>query len=556
MFQFNCDACPASVGDADPYKERELPESISYEDNSRFFPFCASDTASPSKTRLLTGSFSPGDMDSLSPYAEVGFPDSIAACDQFLMPQSKRNVSKGRGDESLPQGAEAKAKPPDISDGVGRSQSKKDLAHLESYIKAQREWSVHGESIYRYDGKRWRKLSKSDTIRAIKEIFLRHTDLREALSERDYQELYNRLLTDPLLYQEERFISPVDKLNCEDGILDLSRWPPRKAPHDPEDGFLSVLPLTCGDILDPPMDGYYFESFAASISGGDPNVRQQLLELTAVALTGRQVKHFYVMLGPSNSGKSQFGRFLLELLGAENVMSVRDMNDFGDRWTVGSLADKRLGLCMDLPDAPLSKAAIGILKQFCGADAVKAEQKYANSFTYYEKPLLLLGGNHAIRIPNADHEEAFLNRMIIIPFSSAVSSENRIPDFYLKLLEEAPYIVHEAISAYQNLASRNYELTRAEVPQMYQAQEGCSLYGSICDFVKQNLTIEQGAEITTAAIYEAFCVEGTHANTSRTAFSKTLSRALGQLIPAALPVKRVNGAEMRGYKNIAFTPVF
>ena len=55
-------------------------------------------------------------------------------------------------------------------------------------------------------------------------------------------------------------------------------------------------------VFHPPMRGDYFEMFVSQISVGNPDVRCQLLEMLAIAMTGTQLKYFYVMLGPSNSG--------------------------------------------------------------------------------------------------------------------------------------------------------------------------------------------------------------------------------------------------------------
>lgn len=534
-------------------KEDPLPKSKARSIND--FPQCITTPKPPKKELLNFDDFLPGDPSSIEKYAEHKM--SLEGRTYQQLPCMSRAKQKRASKSTEPQAQMSgpHTAPPDLSEGIGRNQSKKDFARLESYIKEKQVWMAQGETLYHYDGTQWKAVDKLNTIRAIKEIFLQHQEILESLNERDYQELYSRLLTDPLLYREECLTSPVDRINCKDGTIDLSYFPPRKFPHDPEDCFTSSLPLTCEEILDPPMDGCYFESFISSVSDEDPAVRRQLLELIAIALTGLQVKHFYVMLGPSDSGKSQVGRFLLELLGSDNVATVRDMNDFGDKWTPGSLAGKRLGLCMDLPDAPLSKAAVGIIKQLCGADAVKGEQKYEKSFTYREKPLLLLGGNHAIRVPNADREEAFLNRMIIIPFTRAVPRENRVLDFYKKLLDEAPYIVHEAILAYQDLVDRNYELTRAEVPQVYSPQESNASYSTIYDFVERCLASEEGAEIKTSDIYDRFCTEDISAGISAVAFCKLLPQALKRMFPEAVPVKRVQGTEARGYKNIVLADV-
>ncbi len=541
---------PSSDSDYLDYSERGLPDSQEFEGD--IFPsvFCERAAVSSKVPLLLTGC-SPGGAEDLLAYAEHELPDSVEAYDP--LPDLWLNSSPKK-DKAKPTKARPMSPPPDISEGIGHNQAKKDLVALGSYIRDNKLWLVNERMLYQYDGRRWERMDKISGIRAIKEVFLECENIRCALSERDYRELYDQLLTDPVLYHPDRLAGPTDKLNCLDGVLDLSETPPRKIKHDPDDGFLFVLPLSCDDILNPPIDGHYFESFVESVSGGDPAVRQQLLELTILALTGLQLKCLYVILGPTNSGKTQWGRFLLELLGPENVGTVRDIDDFGEKWTVGTLAGKRLGLCMDLPDRPLSKAAIGILKQFCGADPIKAEVKYANSFTYYEKPLMLLAGNHPIRVPNADKEDAFLDRMITVPFTTSISKEEKVLDFYLKLLGEAPYIVHEAILAYQDLVDRNYELTRAEVPLAYRPQEGRSLYNVISDFVAQTLVEEPDTETTSAELYELFCAQGTHPEVSVEVFSRTLSQVLRRSMPAVMPVKRVSGTGMRGFKNLAVIP--
>lgn len=527
------------------YSECGFPESQTFEEV--VFGEALHEESIPTKLPLSLMGCSLG-TDSIPAYGEHGLLDSEGIYDH--LPVAWGRSSSKRCTEKPSQAPP----PPDISEGIGRNQSKKDLVLLYDHLRSNTSFTVAEEEVYRYNGQFWEKLSQRSAIRAIKEFFLDFEDVRCVLSDRDYRELYYQLLTDPLLVHEGRLVGPTDKLNCLDGTLDLSVWPPRKAEHNPENGFLSVLPLFCDEILYPPMDGLNFEAFVMSVSGGDPAIRQQLLEMTILALTGLQLKHLYVILGPTNSGKSQWGRFLLELLGTKNVAAVCDIDDFGEQWTTGSLAGKRLATCMDLPDRPVSKKAIGMLKQFCGDDAIKANVKYKDSFTYYEKPLVLLAGNHPIRIPNADKEEAFLNRMVIVPFSMSISEGEKVLEFYQKLLDEAPYIVHEAIFAYSDLVNRNFELTRAEVPIEYRPKEGRSLYAAVRDFVTEVLTEVQGAEITTAELYALFCEQGSCLDVSDTVFSRTLSQLLTQLMPMVSAVKRVKGTDKRGYKNLAVIP--
>lgn len=85
---------------------------------------------------------------------------------------------------------------------------------------------------------------------------------------------------------------------------------------------------------------------------------------------------------------------------------------------------------MDLPDSPLPSVAVGVIKQVVGDDPIKIEAKYKDSRTIYRKPLLLFAGNHPIRISGITREDAFLNRMVVIPFLHPVPTEDMQPKLY------------------------------------------------------------------------------------------------------------------------------
>lgn len=82
---------------------------------------------------------------------------------------------------------------------------------------------------------------------------------------------------------------------------------------------------------------------------------------------------------------------------------------------------------------------------------------------------------------------------------------------------------------------------------MYALQEGNSLHSILFDFVKQ---MKKSVEVKAADIYACFCNESTSTRITQVAFYKLLPQALKQLIPEAVPVKRIRGQETRGYKNI------
>lgn len=346
--------------------------------------------------------------------------------------------------------------------------------------------------------------------------------------------------------------SPENCINCLDGVLNLLTM--RSRPSSPADHYFHYFNLTLHEVQSPPKYGHYFERFAEQAGDGNPEVRRQILELIALAMTGKQLKVFYAMLGPSNCGKSQVGRFLEELLGRKNVMVVRHIDDFSGSFTVGSLCGKLLGMCLDLPSGTLPQSAVAILKQLVGTDPIKGERKYAHPFMFDVKPLLLLAGNHPIRVANADREEAFFNRLVVIPFSNPVSSSSEvIIDLYKYFLAEAPHIVHEAALAFQALAEQNWEPTRVPVPDEFSRQEGDPKLLAVQSFLENCVVESVGSEVSTSALfseYGAYAEASGQPMLSEIAFSRALSIVLRRIMPSVLPIKRVENSDARGYRNI------
>lgn len=445
-----------------------------------------------------------------------------------------------------------KVQPPDISAGLGNRPATKDIVALEEHIVARLDLIKYKDALCLYEGPCWKAVNEENMVLSMRKLFRDDGELFGSLARSDYHQIYQGLRTHPDVESLDSLPSSDTLINCRDGVLNLETL--RIRPACPEDYFFSFVDISAHDILHPPMTGHAFEAFAAQVGNGDDNVRTQLLELLILALTGMELKYFYVLLGPSHTGKTQYGRFLEELLGRENVESVRGVGDFGDRWTVGSLCNKKLATCLDLPDAVLPPAAVGTIKQFVGDDPVKGECKYQNSFTYYKKPLLLLAGNHPIRIANMEKEQAFLNRMVVIPFANPVAEDNMVRQLYKSFLEEAPYIINCAIDVFHDLQVHNYSVTHSAVPSEYSVQEGNQARLDVGRFIDDCIVADAKGTASSDELYQCFleyaddcCLTGI----SSTCFSRLFSRLVSVKVPDAKPEKRVSPDQRRGYSGIS-----
>lgn len=441
--------------------------------------------------------------------------------------------------------------PPDISEGLGRSRENQDLNKLEKFLIDNMTLMVYREELFEFIQPCWKHLSPRACIVRQREL-LDSSDCGDMLTTREYQKLYNMLLSNPQIQQSKELEPPPHTVNLLDGTLNLLTG--EVYPHKPEDGFFTYLNVTAYEVCEASY-GSVFENFVAQIDSQNLNVRQQLLELVALAMTGYEAKVFYVLLGASNTGKTQFGRFLEELLGREQVVSMAGVHDFSNRFTTSTLEGKMLATCLDLPDSPLPSIAVGVIKQIVGDDPIKVEAKYKNSRTIYRKPLLLFAGNHPLRITNISNEKALLNRMVVIPFSNPVSEREATPQLYKSLLEESAYIVAQAMKAYQDLFQRKFAVTRVPIPEEYASRDAREGAYSIERFISEYCVLGEDRWVTTEDLYSAYlnyAEEQGWPGISKINFSRLLAEKLSNM-PNVTVQKRIGEMQKRGYCGIGLS---
>ena len=449
---------------------------------------------------------------------------------------------------NLPFGVRSGCMIPNISGTLGNRNDKHEFKALEKFAISEIEFGVFENQLCEYVPPCWRRLDSHTCTIRLKELFCKHK-LDQHLGSADYKELYRSILTNPALQRGPIPNTPTHCINLLDCSLNLENFTFYE--HTADDAFFNYLNVTRSELLNP-GDGSVFESFINSASNGDPNVRQQILELTALACTGYQIKAFFVIVGPSGSGKSEYCRFLVELLGHRQIGSIGGIHQLGSRFAMANMEDKQLAVCMDLPNVPLPPAAIGTLKVATGNDAKNSEAKYQDGKTIFRSPLWLFASNFPLQIPHIEAEEAFLKRMITIPFLNAVPPEKQIQNLYQKLLKESPYILRESIRAYQDLIQRNFILTRSDIPLEYSPGESRESIVTVQDFFNKHCIFDSDSTITTERLYQAF-ISNTKLSPAEHISKISFGKIFAELMSYqknVKEVKRAENSERRGYRGI------
>lgn len=427
---------------------------------------------------------------------------------------------------------------------------------LEDFTVNHGEWLVLDGVLCYYDQCFWRRLyDPDDAIIALRKALMKHPSLYRTLTNSDYKSLYASLKTNPDIPHLDVPPRHRGQINFFDGVLDLDSE--EVLPHQPEQYFFSYVNTSVYDVLSPPTDGEVFESFVNRAGNGDGDgvLREQLLEQILMAFAELDLKYLGYLVGPSHTGKSQFGAWLEGSLGPENIQVLRDINDFSDKWTVGSLAGKKLVSCWDVPDSTVSKTAVGYIKMLVGDDTMKGEIKYGKIFSVRRKPHLILASNFPLKIADAHKETALLNRVITIPFQNPVSEFEMTQNLYELLLHETPYILNQAMQAFHRFKARNFVPTKAAIPEEYQPQEGNQPMRTVEAFIETAITTQSSSEVSTSTLYHAFLDFATcegEKSMSELTFSKVFSRAIFTPFPNVESI-RMNTEEgrCRGYRGIA-----
>ena len=104
---------------------------------------------------------------------------------------------------------------------------------------------------------------------------------------------------------------------------------------------------------------------------------------------------------------------------------------------------------------PLNADSTSKLKQFSGNDFISCDVKYGAMVSFYGRAKFILVTNHPLL--TSERDDAFVERIVTIPFDYATPLESR--DRYLidKLNAEKDAIATRAVQYYWDLVGRNYD---------------------------------------------------------------------------------------------------
>ena len=318
------------------------------------------------------------------------------------------------------------------------------------------------------------------------------------------KEVAQLILSDLDYLSQDKLNEREDIINFRNGLLRVSGDSMALLPHSPK--VLSTIQIPC-DWSDQDIPTPVFDRFLETLTNGDPEVKQLLLEVMGVAISnvkGWRTKKALFLVGDGNTGKSQLKSLTERLLGKNNYIGM-DLSEIEARFGTGSLYGKRLAGSSDM--SFLSVDELKVFKKLTGGDDVHMEFKGQQAFSATFTGILWFCTNKLPRF-SGDKGAWLYSRIMPVYCPNVIPLESQDKQLLDKMYAEREGIVQKCVKALQAVITNGYRFSEPTsviaARSQYEATNSTVIsFFEECMCHWPNGTIG-GSTITTGAIHRAY----------------------------------------------------
>lgn len=185
----------------------------------------------------------------------------------------------------------------------------------------------------------------------------------------------------------------------------------------------------------------------------------------------------------------------------QEAVSSLDLHSFGKNFALADLIGKRLCIDLDLPANCINGGAVSLLKKLTGGDLLSTDIKYMPRINFINTAKFLFATNHPILVDTPD--EAFWQRMIVIPFVNSIPREQQDHGLLDKFEAERSAIVVKALGYYRQLRANNYIFT-GNFPSNLVCQDENQIYSRISSLLHMHFEESKGKWTPASEILRAY----------------------------------------------------
>lgn len=338
---------------------------------------------------------------------------------------------------------------------------------------------------------------------------------------------------------------PKTKVLMANGCFDLLT----KKPVEIEDSDFFVCRINARYLPGEKCSCPYFDHYLETSSGGDKSIQRRICAMLGfLMLSGYPGKKILVLGTAKNSGKSMIIRFYQRLVGPELVCAQTPF-DMSEKHALSEFRGKIANIAPDLPGMVIKPSSVGGMKNISGGDRISVNPKGQDRQSVFCFTKQILGTNSPIRLQQFD--EAFWDRIEIIPYIHSISPEDRIDNLEELLFEERDAIVTKCLKEARQLIQNGYRFPECPVAEeMKDSWIGWQAYAKV--FLQTYCVAEKGCFTASTPLYNAylqFCEANKYPHGTMTGFvtfAKRLFPSDGNSHPM------IGGVQLRGLPDVRY----
>ncbi|MCK9333123.1 MAG: phage/plasmid primase, P4 family [Candidatus Cloacimonetes bacterium] len=201
---------------------------------------------------------------------------------------------------------------------------------------------------------------------------------------------------------------------------------------------------------------------------GDDELIEYVQRICGLAAIGKVfIEALIIAYGDGGNGKSTFWNAVSRVMGSYCGNLSADTLTVNNRRNIkpemAELRGKRLIMAAESQEG--ARLNDSIVKQLCSTDAIFAEKKYKDPFSFIPSHTLVLYTNHLPKVSASD--DGIWRRLIVIPFKNKMTGPDDIKNFTEVLLEQSgEYILYWIIEGARKVIADNFII---ETPAIVQA---------------------------------------------------------------------------------------
>lgn len=415
--------------------------------------------------------------------------------------------------------------------GDSTKQSKEDrFEKLYKYVKSKNKIFVMNKCLYSYDDENlyYIKLAdREEELLAINKMI--QESIRDSVSPKTIENIAKKLKMDPKLQLNKSEFNKDMYVHFKNGILSLYNFKFKdKKNMTVEDKFTYML--NCNykqEIVDEaqknlplnylPTENYlnvlfkYSKSFKkyveSSLEGNKDKIKFLLQSMAYMCTDLIKSRLAFIYIGETGSGKSLIAKFLIEIIGAENVGSI-PINMMGSKFNIGETLKYRVNISSELERKPIKN--INVLKGVISGDRVFADKKGMTGIHDSPQIRILQLTNYLPNTVETDDSAAFKDRLAVLLFNKSIPVEERDKNLLEKLLQERDCILTIAFSFLREVIENNFVFKMPKESEEFLKNYGKSVIKEVESFIQNKCEVKEDFKEFTVTLYneyKSFCEE-------------------------------------------------